>query len=44
MIVLLPPPLSAPLQRAFPAPRDDAEAKAERKMLRRMDIAEAVRK
>ena len=42
MIALLPRPLSAPLQRAFPAPRDDM--KAERKMLRRMDIAEAVKR
>ena len=44
MIALLPKPLSEPLKRAFPAPRDDDEAKVERKLLRRMDLAEAVRK
>ena len=42
MIAALPKPLSAPLKRAFPAPRDDAEAM--RKMLRRMDLKEALRK
>ena len=43
MIVLSPKPLAVPLGRAFRVPGDDEEARAERKLLRRMDIREALK-